>query len=505
MMIGKAESASYVDSNLLAGKEHEDGTAKVSRAIQGKTIGERNEELLDDLGKKSGDAYQVDISDEAKKRLRNSTGTFYQILGDMDWTRKDEMEALGKAVERYQDMKEKAARGENVDPWSLDKAGVPLKDMFPAGTLDASPTATGDGVFVKDGNIAQIMKTATGLEETPVRDAGAFPVAEIRTEHYRWTEEKGVEETFTREEEIEALREGVRRELVDGIRRTMDDILKPYETYEEAYDSLYKDEVGIGTYSIDEEEMSVRMQSGISFHNGAFGALVGRLNDYLEQFGAEDGFFDRLSTALNELDPDETNALVNQMRSMVKTVRGGNAIQEKSESFWDEVKNAIYEEYGNKAGKQEEEEQKKKKEVHEDPRGMSFLDMQRHEAVQEGRLMDKLLGKDEESDEGFESAGDVLAKRKPEGKDAQALEFTDRLRHVEDRKEPEKPFTFETEEPNKGTRVTEREMEAHEALKAKWEKISQGLLGGIAEEANPPTAGKAQGNAGSMAGVDILV
>lgn len=503
-MIGKAESASYVDSNLLTGKDSGDGTAKVSHAVRGKTIGERNEELLDGLGKKSGDAYQVDISDDAKKRLRDSSGSFFQILGNMDWTRKDELEALEKAVERYQDRKERAAGGEPVDPWSLDEAGAPLNDMFPAGMLDAHGTASGDGVFVKNQSLAQTMKIATGLEDAPVRGAEEFSVAEIRTEHYQWTEEKGIEETFTREQEIEALREGMRRELVKGIRRTMDDILKPYETYEEAYDALYKDEVGIGKYSIDEDEMSIRMQSGISFHNGAFGALAGRLNDYLQQFGAEDGFFDRLSTALNELDPDETNALVNQMRSMVKTVREGNIIQEKSENFQNDVKNAIYQEYGSRDGKQEEEEQKKKKEVHEEPKGMSFLDMQRHEAVQEGRLMDKLLGK-EENGEGFESAGDVLAKRKPEGKDAQALEFTDRLRHVEDRKEPEKPFTFETEEPNKGTRVTEREMEAHEALKAKWEKISQGLLGGIAEEANPPTAGKAQGNAGSMAGVDILV
>ena len=91
--------------------------------------------------------------------------------------------------------------------------------------------------------------------------------------------------------------------------------------------------------------------------------------------------------------------------------------------------------------------------------------------------MDELLGKEHET--GFESAGDVLAKRAPEGKDT---EFADRLRHIDERKEPEKPFTFDTGETSAGTERSKDEIAQQQAVYDAWTKIGEKLLSWLPTE-----------------------
>ncbi|MDD6134431.1 MAG: hypothetical protein PUB49_06965 [Selenomonadaceae bacterium] len=67
-----------------------------------------------------------------------------------------------------------------------------------------------------------------------------------------------------------------------------------------------------------------------------------------------------------------------------------------------------------------------------------------------------------------ESAGDVLRGRKPEGKD---MEFTDRLRRVNEREAPRQPFVFIADEEEKGLGIPDEEVQ--EQLHTAWLKIGK--------------------------------
>ena len=180
---------------------------------------------------------------------------------------------------------------------------------------------------------------------------------------------------------------------------------------------------------------------------------------------------------------------------IMKPFIGGQFVESKSEKFntiynpstgeaiaqvpcctKEEVEQAISSFYGVTGEESQEQKQKKAEAAPTEQKGMTFLDMQRRAAEEEGRLLDELLGKEHET--GFESAGDVLAKRQTEKKDT---EFTENIRHLDEKKEPSKPFEFLTEESDSGTPMSEEELKMQQAFHDAWTGISERLVGKVTE------------------------
>jgi|GEM_PF-1386480 len=491
MMIGKTEgtSASFVDYQVNAHSDKDgNGVGNVSEAIRGKTIGERNEAALDDAQKNISEAYTLDISDTAKKRnLAGGTfGSVVRIGSGTGWNREDELDALGKAVELYQHMNENyRLTGSPISPEEEQQRMDDILKGIASGLPNTLQTAEKNGVVLKEQDFGAVLKASTGLEDLPATQTTYTPVTEIRSrhykwteengiEHYKWTEENGIEETLSREEEIERTKGSIQKLLAEDIGKAIENILTPYETYEKAQDILYDGKTVSGWYSMNEDTLSLDMT--LKSAQGAFGILANHLNNYLEEFGAEDSFFQALSSALDELDANGDNALVNQIRNMVQTVQGGNEIHAESQEFKDEVEQAISSFYGVTEETSQERKQKKAEAAPTEQKGMTFLDMQRRAAEEEGRLLDELLGKEHET--GFESAGDVLAKRQTEKKDT---EFTENIRHLDEKKEPSKPFEFLTEESDSGTPMSEEELKMQQAFHDAWTGISERFASKVAE------------------------
>ncbi|MBQ7478475.1 MAG: hypothetical protein IJT01_06210 [Selenomonadaceae bacterium] len=480
MMIGKTEgtSASFVDYQVIAHSgKNGNGVGNVSEAVRGKTIGERNEAALDDAQKNISDAYTLDISDTAKKRniAGGTFGSVVRIASGTEWNREDELDALGKAVELYRHMNENyRLTGSPISPEEEQQRMDAILKGFASELPNTLQTAEKNGVVLKEQDFGAALKASTGLEDLPATQTTYTPVTEIRSRHYKWTEENGIEETLSREEEIARTKGSIQKLLAADIGKAIENILTPYETYEKAQDTLYGRETVSGWYSMNENTLSLDMT--LKSAQGAFGILANHLNNYLEEFGAEDSFFQALSSALDELDANGDNALVNQIRNMVKTVQGGNAIHAESQEFKEEVEQAISSFYGVTGEESQEQKQKKAEAEPTEQKGMTFLDMQRRAAEEEGRLLDELLGKEHER--GFESAGDVLAKRQTEKKDT---EFTEKIRHLDEKKEPGKPFEFLTEESDSGTPMSEEEIKMEQAFHDAWTGISERLVGKVAE------------------------
>ncbi len=480
MMIGKTEgtSASFVDYQINAYPDKDgNGVGNVSGAIRGKTIGERNEAALDDAQKSISDAYALDISDTAKKRniAGGTFGSVVRIASGTGWNREEELEALGKAVELYRHMNENyRLTGSPISPEEEQQRMDAILKGLASGLPGTLQTAEKNGVVLKEQDFGAVVKASTGLEDVPASQTTYIPVTEIRSRHYKWTEEKGIEETLSKEEEISRTKGAVQKLLAEDIGKAIENILTPYETYEKAQDILYDGKTVSGWYSMNEDTLSLDMT--LKSAQGAFGILANHLNNYLEEFGAEDSFFQALSSALDELDANGDNALVNQIRNMVQTVQGGNEIHAESQEFKDEVEQAISSFYGVTEETSQEQKQKKAEAAPTEQKGMTFLDMQRRAAEEEGRLLDELLGKEHET--GFESAGDVLAKRQTEKKDT---EFTENIRHLDEKKEPSKPFEFLTEESDQGTPMSEEELKMEQAIHDAWTGISERLVGKVTE------------------------
>jgi hypothetical protein len=139
---------------------------------------------------------------------------------------------------------------------------------------------------------------------------------------------------------------------------------------------------------------------------------------------------------------------------------------------------AIVETYGGVEAQTEAPKEKKTNKTSDvQEQGLTFLEMQRRAAEEEGQLLDELLGKEHER--GFESAGDVLKKRQPEEKDA---EFTDRLRRVDEKVEARQPFAFATEEKKSGTAQPKAGIERLTAIHDEWLSVSEQLMEGFEAE-----------------------
>ncbi len=322
------------------------------------------------------------------------------------------------------------------------------------------------------------LEAAPGKNPVPMAEEGVpaakyTPVTELRTEHYAWTEKDGIVETVTAAQELAAHREQFRQEMIRGISLSIGDILEPRESYEEAYEELYNEERGGSWWTFNEETGGFTVRANVTTVQGAFGAFANRLNNYLDQFGAEDGYFDALEKALNELDPEGGDELVNQLRRMVDTVRGGQAIDTGSETFQEEVQKAIADAYGpgkeqKKAGRAKDYEEK------DEPTaaGLSWLDMERQKAREEKDLLDKFTGR--EQDGGFASAGETLDRQRSEKPQEDGRR--ERLQRLEREEKPEEapdPFLAVRKQQKSGTRLREEDRARRQAIYEGWDAVSE--------------------------------
>ena len=484
MMIGTKEAASagFIDYQLSAA--HKAGS-----------MAENQSKAADTASLLTAPAYQVDIAANllegistrvqgGKVWLEPANGAYapYTPYGK-GWTREDELAALERGIAYYQQCNERYySQGSPYDPEADKKRLEQIVSEIPKGELSQAPATyeeLGLPAIEQDFAIADKPPATAAATSAEVLDTSASlytPVTEIATKHYRWTEAMGIEETLTQEQEIANGKSVVRQWMQGYITDTVGEILKPHATYEEAYAALYGDAVSAPVVTFNEETFCYDMRMK-NTQGGAFGVLATQLNRFLEDYGKDDSFYDTLASALNELDPQGENDIVNQIRKMINQVKGGSPIDTESESFEEEVQEAIAKTFGGSVQTAKAKQKQKQDHKQEEAQGLDYLAMQRRQAEEEGQLLDALLGK--ENDKQAESAGDVLRGRKPAGKD---MEFTDKLRRVDEREAPRQPFVFITDEEDKGPGLPAEEIQQQEQMHTAWQKISKRLAERFAAE-----------------------
>ncbi|SFT84564.1 hypothetical protein SAMN02910356_02392 [Selenomonas sp. GACV-9] len=480
MMIGTKEAASagFIDYQLSAANKAENQSKAADTAS-----------LL------TAPAYQVDIAANllegistrvqgGKVWLEPANGAYapYTPYGK-GWTRDDELTALERGIAYYQQCNERYySQGSPYDPEADKKRLEQIVSEIPMGEFSQVPATykeLGLPAIEQDFAIADKPPATAAATSAEVLDTSASlytPVTEIATKHYRWTEATGIEETLTQEQEIANGKSVVRQWMQGYITDTVGEILKPHATYEEAYAALYGDAVSAPVVTFNEETFCYDMRMK-NTQGGALGVLATQLNRFLEDYGKDDSFYDTLASALNELDPQGENDIVNQIRKMINQVKGGSPIDTESESFQEEVQDAIAKTFGGSVQTAKAKQKQKQDYKQEEAQGLDYLAMQRRQAEEEGQLLDALLGK--ENDKQAESAGDVLRGRKPAGKD---MEFTDKLRRVDEREAPRQPFVFITDEEDKGPGLPVEEIQQQEQMHTAWQKISKRLAERFAAE-----------------------
>ncbi|TYZ25129.1 hypothetical protein [Selenomonas ruminis] len=477
MMIGTKEAASagFIDYQLSA-------------ANKAGSMAENQSKAADTASLLTAPAYQVDIAANllegistrvqgGKVWLEPANGAYapYTPYGK-GWTREDELAALERGIAYYQQCNERYySQGSPYDPEADKKRLEQIVSEIPMGEFSLVPATykeLGLPAIEQDFAIADKPPATAAATSAEVLDTSASlytPVTEIATKHYRWTEATGIEETLTQEQEIANGKSVVRQWMQGYITDTVGEILKPHATYEDAYAALYGDAVSAPVVTFNEETFCYDMRMK-NTQGGAFGVLATQLNRFLEDYGKDDSFYDTLASALNELDPQGENDIVNQIRKMINQVKGGSPIDTESESFEEEVQEAIAKTFGGSVQTAKAKQKQKQDHKQEEAQGLDYLAMQRRQAEEEGQLLDALLGK--ENDKQAESAGDVLRGRKPEGKD---MEFTDRLRRVDEREAPRQPFVFIADEEDKGPGLPVEEIQQQEQLHTAWLKIGKQL------------------------------
>ena len=484
MMIGTKEAASagFIDYQLSAANKADSKAKNQSDAAAAPSF-------------LTAPAYQVDSAANllegistrvqgGKVWLEPANGAYapYTPYGK-SWTREDELSALERGIAYYQQCNERYySQGSPYDPEADKKRLEQIVSEIPKGELSQAPATykeLGLSAIEQDFAIADKPPATAAATSAEVLDISASlytPVTEIATKHYRWTEATGIEETLTQEQEIANGKSVVRQWMQGYITDTVGEILKPHATYEDAYAALYGDAVSAPVVTFNEETFCYDMRMK-NTQGGAFGVLATQLNRFLEDYGKDDSFYDTLASALNELDPQGENDIVNQIRKMINQVKGGSPIDTESESFQEEVQDAIAKTFGGSVQTAKAKQKQKQDQKQEEAQGLDYLAMQRRQAEVEGQLLDALLGK--ENDKQAESAGDVLRGRKPAGKD---MEFTDKLRRVDEREAPRQPFVFITDEEDKGLGLPAEEIQQQEQMHTAWQKISKCLAERFAAE-----------------------
>lgn len=251
--------------------------------------------------------------------------------------------------------------------------------------------------------------------------------------------------------------------LSKNLSQVIGKILTPYETYEEAQINLYQKPVS--GYSFNTDGASLTM-TAVQDLPGAFGLLANSLNNYSELFGHDSEYFSQLTNALDKLDPNENDDLINQIKSMIKQVQSGSTIAIKSTQFMDDVTSAVEAAYSEKnfyANENKRVDKNKSLNRHDEN---FFMEMQRREAEQQGELLDKLLGK--KTEHKSETPADILNRREVEPPDHS---IRDQLRKPD---EPQEEFSFTAAQVDESepTKLSATEFERRKNISSAWDAIS---------------------------------
>ena len=292
----------------------------------------------------------------------------------------------------------------------LNRASAPIaaKENASAANNDAAKAFPFEVMLSQEGIERQ---KAAKLHEGLAAEASDFQIKQINTAHYSWTPEDGIVETVPEEQEAAQIAKFgnlFKNEFQQSIRDTIANIIKPYDTYEEAEKALYeKPQSPMKMIDNGNEQM---MESRDYRVSGLCGRLGLQLNDYLKNYGADDEYLVQLDSALTSLSPRRgENALVDLVHDMVNRVRDGENINVHSEEFANEVKTAVNTFFESLGTSDEEPQNKKLKDAKpEDRNKLSYDDMARYAAKEDKELLDKLLGRKNDDAPAHERVGDVL-------------------------------------------------------------------------------------------------
>lgn len=213
---------------------------------------------------------------------------------------------------------------------------------------------------------------------------------------------------FEKSFEIEESKENFRQEMMQGISQRIGEVLKPYETYEEAYENLYAKETAGWWSSFDEEKNLIKTGPKNSVQ-GAFGILANSLNNYLSEFGADDGYFDSLMQNLEEIDTND-DAIIGQIKNMISTVRGGNYIDVQSSEFEKNVSNAITSVYTKNLDSEKILTKNKKNQPETEEKNLSNFEIEIQNIKETEQMLDKFFGK--ENNTTSKSVGEINSQDK---------------------------------------------------------------------------------------------
>ena len=194
--------------------------------------------------------------------------------------------------------------------------------------------------------------------------------------------------------DVSEIKENFRQEMIQGINSRIGEVLKPYENFEDAFENLYAKET-TGWWSIfDEKNLKINTGPKISGVQGAFGVLANSLNNYLDQFGKDDEYFDTLLQNLEKIDENNGDEIVGQIKNMISTVKSGNFIDIHSSKFEKDVSNSISAVYSKIeiVGQKQTKNQDKKPEIEE--KNLSDFELEMQKTNETEQILDKFLGKE---------------------------------------------------------------------------------------------------------------
>jgi len=319
------------------------------------------------------------------------------------------------------------------------------------------------------------------ISEDAIKNPAGLPdITSVDSAHYRWTKEDGIVEKMTVEEEIEMRKAtaatAIHNNLSGHISDIIGQILKPYDTYEEAAYELYMkgyDNEWIGTD--DELRVTWYLRNSEGNLPGRFGQFANALNNYLEVFGKDAEYFTKLDEALSKLE-DGDNALVAEMRKMIAQVQSGNRINTNSEEFNEDVKTAVAKVYRQDEEERDAKPNKKKDAVQaQGKNGLSFDELRMMSLEEDKETLDKMIGRESE-DSSKKDLGSLLDKNKKadetDGTKERIRQLNkDLLKDAEkEGSDPLIPTGKDAQEKEKHP-IDPAEQKKQESIAASWKKI----------------------------------
>lgn len=271
--------------------------------------------------------------------------------------------------------------------------------------------------------------------------------------------------------DVSEIKENFRQEMIQGINSRIGEVLKPYENFEDAFENLYAKETTGWLSSFDEKNLKINTGPKISGVQGAFGVLANSLNNYLDQFGKDDEYFDTLLQNLEKIDENNGDEIVGQIKNMISTVKSGNFIDIHSSKFEKDVSDSISAVYSKIeiVGQKQTKNQDKKPEIEE--KNLSDFELEMQKTNETEQILDKFLGK--ESKNNFKSVGEIIS----ENKNLEDRDFEENLKNLDKPSENNfaEPIENEIEENISVTKIDEETILNRKIISEAWKKLTEQL------------------------------